>query len=148
MKKFLVFFLLMMFFTPSFAEVLKARAINCISTKEPPKTLTVRVVAKMNLKDGTKLYNGYVLIGKIQDIVPPQKLGKDATFSYKVDGFVDSQNIYHEISDNLVLKYLQVDTSQNNSVSSAKKQKCKKHARFELGNDIEIEPNELIFFSY
>ena len=90
MKKILLSVLtLIMSTTLVFAvEILKAETITPISTKKPVEDISVKVLESISLGD-INLQKGYVLNGKMIDVVQPQKMGKNATFAFKIMSYED-----------------------------------------------------------
>lgn len=70
------------------AEILKAETITPISTKKPVEDISVKVLEAISLGD-INVQKGYVLNGKMIDVVQPQKMGKNATFAFKIMSYED-----------------------------------------------------------
>lgn len=158
------------------ADVLKAKALCHVSTENPPETLTVRIINRFRTPDGITLSCGYVLMGTMQDIVQPDKWCKNASFSYKIDGYIDAQDKYHALKDSVVITYRQklepdlehseisvmgqndsgitfsprtfTRIKESSSVGDNISKFYNENAPWRLGKQINIKPNELIFFNY
>lgn len=87
-------------------ETLKVRAITPISTENPQENITVEALQDITV-GGFDIMKGYTLYGKMIDVVPPQKMGKNANFSMKIVAYDDFKDVRHELAKPVILKYRQ-----------------------------------------
>ena len=156
---------------PAQAELLKAKAIDGISTKAPKEVINVRVLRNFALDKETVLKEGYVLTGKMTDIVEPDKWQQDASFTFVPISYTDTQGNKHEITSGIKATYKQkIDPAISelgvglpsggyfapqyviNLNRKAKKEDAEENvsrtAPWGKGLQLDIKPEELIYFSF
>lgn len=87
-------------------EILKAEAITPISTKKPTEDISVKVLEAITFGE-INAQKGYILNGKMIDIVPPQKMGKNATFTFKIMSYQDLNGLKTVLKTPIKIQYRQ-----------------------------------------
>lgn len=86
-------------------DVHKVKAVSSISTKYPSD---IAVQVKDSATVGNlEVHQGYILYGKMVDAVPPQKMGKNAQFSFEILSYRDANGIEHALNAPITIKYRQ-----------------------------------------
>ena len=86
-------------------DVLKVKAVSSISTKYPSDIADqVKDPATVG---NLEVHQGYILYGKMVDAVPPQKMGKNAQFSFEILSYRDANGIEHALNAPITIKYRQ-----------------------------------------
>lgn len=85
--------------------ILKVKAVTPISTKAP-SDIAVQVKEPAVVGD-LELNSGCILYGKMVDVIPPQKMGKNAQFSFEILSFRDESGIEHNLKSPITIKYRQ-----------------------------------------
>ena len=98
MKKFFFIILCFVFMTPVNAEVLKAKAIETISTKTPKEIISVRLVRDFSIDKDINLKKDYILTGQMIDIVTPDKWHQNASFTFIPTSYTDNEGNIHQIT--------------------------------------------------
>lgn len=93
--------------TQAEASIMKAEAIDEISTSSPREIIDVKLVRDFILEDGTQLKKGYVLTGKMTDIKKPSDWHHNATFTFIPTCYKDSDGQIHEIKEEIRANYRQ-----------------------------------------
>ena len=86
-------------------DVLKVKAVSSISTKHP-SDIAVQVKDPATVGN-LEVQQGYILYGKMVDVVPPQKMGKNAQFSFEILSYRDANGIEHSLNAPITIKYRQ-----------------------------------------
>ena len=86
-------------------DVLKVKAVSSISTKYP-SDIAVQVKDPATVGN-LEVHQGYILYGKMVDAVPPQKMGKNAQFSFEILSYRDANGIEHALNAPITIKYRQ-----------------------------------------
>lgn len=109
MKKNILFLtiLCLLAFAPAQAGVLKAKAVDAISTKTPKDVISVKVARDFALNKEITLKEGDILTGKMTEIVTPDKWHKNATFTFIPTSYTDTQGNKHEITNEIKATYKQ-----------------------------------------
>ena len=109
MKKKILFILALSLIicAPLRAEVLKARAVDEISTKNPTEVISVKLVRDFALDENTTLKEGYILTGKMLDITNPEKWHKNASFTFIPTSYRDLDGTEHKIDKEIRAEYKQ-----------------------------------------
>lgn len=96
MKKLILFvFLVFLSVTSANAKSIKVEAMSDFTTANPPETWKVKVVEPVTTKNGFVVSQGSVIEGRIDNVVDPKRLKRNAKFV-----FVPIK--YHDISDGKV----------------------------------------------
>ena len=174
MKRFL--FILVLSFAVIFpvkADVLKARAVNYISTKAPAEVISVKLVKNFVLDDEITLKKGYVLSGKMLDITAPDKWHHNASFTFIPTSYTDNDGNIYEIKKEIKATYRQkikpvskewgvgvgdlyfspsyIDNTKrmiNGETKQVFDEFCDKTTPWGKGVQIEIKPDEVIYFNF
>lgn len=175
MKKFISFIVLIALglFSAAKADVLKGKAIDEISTAAPKEIISVKVSDNFNLGDDIVLKKGYILTGKMLDVTAPAQWHHNASFTFIPISYIDSEGQIHEITKEIKGTYrqkMQADfkhseiTVGNLMFSPAYIDDTKKILNGETkevwndyanrstpwgkGEQIDIKPNETIYFNF
>lgn len=160
-------------FLPSSASVLKATALEEVSTSSPKEVISVKLAKKFILGDGIILKKGYILTGRMTDVQDPKKWHHNATFTFIPTYYKDLKGQEYPINQEIKATYrqkMQPDfkhseiTVGNLMFSPAYIDDTKKIIHGEAGevwNDyanrstpwgngtqIDIKPNEVIYFNF
>lgn len=108
MKKFfLVLMMCLLTQCSVFAEgTLKVMAVTPISTKTPSENITVQALEDKSI-GSLNISKGYVLYGKMIDVVAPRRMGKNACFSIKLISYDDLRGKNHLLQNQIILPYRQ-----------------------------------------
>ena len=175
MKKSLLFAIMIFFglFSSVQAEVLKAKAVDEISTASPKDIISVTVSRDITLTDGTALKEGYVLTGKMLDVVAPDKWHQNASFTFIPISYTDTDGNTHEITNEIKATYRQklkpdyehseisvgglmfspsyIDNTKK-IIGGESKEVWEDYANrstpWGKGVQIDIKPNETIYFNF
>mgnify|MGYP006916234271 CR=1 FL=1 len=90
--------------SPVFAETLKVEALTEFSTAKPVKTMQVKIT-EQGFYDNVDLNEGYILSGKIVNIVAPKRLKRDARFSFIPEHYTDLNGVTHGFENKTAGKY-------------------------------------------
>ena len=109
MKKNILFAILfgLMISVPVNAEVLKARAVDEISTTAPKEVISVKIDRDFVLDSETTLKKDYILTGKMLDIVKPDKWHQNASFTFIPTSYKDLEGNEHKITKEIKATYRQ-----------------------------------------
>lgn len=160
-------------FIPVSADVLKATALEEISTIAPKEIISVKLSRDFDLTDEIILKKNYILTGKMLDIKSPDKWHQNASFTFIPTSYTDLDGSTHKISKEIRATYRQKMkpdfahseiTAGNLMFSPAYIQDTKKiiHGDAEEvwddysnrstpwgnGTQIDIKPNEVIYFNF
>ena len=93
MKKFLLILSIIIIASiqPAMAKNIKVQALDNFSTARPSHTWSVRLVDNITTKDGTILYAGSVIYGNIVGVTDPQRLKRNASFTFVPTKYYDSR---------------------------------------------------------
>lgn len=98
MKKFLLIFLIFIGTTlTANAQIMKAKAIDEISTMYPKDIVRIELINNINLS-GIELKKGYVVIGSMTDVKSPKKGDKEASFVFTIVKYKDLDGLDHDLS--------------------------------------------------
>ena len=92
---------------PTNASVLKAKAIEEISTTSPKEVISVKLSRGFSLDEQTELKKGYVLTGKMLNVKEPGKWHQNATFTFIPTSYTDTDGNKHEITKEIKATYRQ-----------------------------------------
>lgn len=109
MKKIVLFALIMSLcsFSAVRAEVLKGKAIEEISTTAPKETISIKIVKKVSLDEEIVLKKGYILKGKMVDIVQPKEWHHNASFTFIPTSYIDLDGKEYLIKKEIKATYRQ-----------------------------------------
>lgn len=92
MKK--IVFILFLFFAicsqPVMAKNVKVQAMSDFSTENPPSTWELKIVDGFTTKNGTEIYGGSIIKGKIEGVTDPKRLKRNANFNFVPYEYYDS----------------------------------------------------------
>lgn len=77
---------------PVLARNVKVQAMSDFSTSNPPKTWEVQIVDGFTMKNGTEIYSGSKIKGKIEGVTDPKRLKRNASFNFIPVEYYDSIN--------------------------------------------------------
>ena len=92
MKK-IVLFLFVLLITnlqPVMAKNVKVEAMSDFSTANPPEVWEVKIVDGFTTKNGTEIYSGSLIKGKITGVTDPKRLKRNANFNFIPFEYYDS----------------------------------------------------------
>lgn len=105
MKKFLLIFLIFLStISAANAQIMKAKAIDEISTMYPKDIVRIELTNNINLS-GIDLKKGYIIYGSMTDVKSPLKGEKEASFTFTVVKYKDLDNIEHKINKEIKTVY-------------------------------------------
>lgn len=105
-KKFLLTVLLLCTIVqPVMAKNIKVQAMSEFSTANPSKTWKLKVVESVIDKNGNFVAQGSVIEGNIEDITPPARLKRNASFVFIPTKFYDIDGKVYHIEKGVVGKY-------------------------------------------
>lgn len=108
MKKNLLYILLCIIIcAPVSAQVLKAKAIDEISTSSPKEFISVKLSREFVLDNETTLKKNYILTGKMLDVTEPEKWHHNASFTFIPTSYTDLDGKEHVISKEIKATYRQ-----------------------------------------
>ena len=175
MKKSIFFITVLSLFTciAANADVLKARAVETISTKSPKEVISVKLVRDFALDNETTLKEGYVLTGKMLDIVAPDKWHHNASFTFIPTSYKDTEGKEYKIEKEVRATYRQkikpvskewgvgvgdlyftpsyIDNTKRIVKGESKQvfdEFCDKTTPWGKGIQIDIKPDEVIYFNF
>jgi len=113
MKKLLFLLLIFIFFSSSaMAETIVVKAMNDISTINPPKTCKIKILSDIQLDDNLFLKSGDIVMGRVIDVKDPQKLKRNAKFSIEIFGIYKNSKLVN-IEQSYVGRYTtQIDKTE------------------------------------
>ena len=89
------------------AEVLKARAVDYVSTKTQKDVISVKLFRDFALDNEITLKEGYILTGKMLEISTPDKWHKNASFTFIPTSYTDTKGNKYEIAKEIRATYRQ-----------------------------------------
>ncbi len=106
-KKFYFVFLIVLsgMFLKTYAQTIEVKSLSNFTTAEPPKSISVKLVEPLELKDSPILDAGIVLNGNLVDVVSPKRLKRDAGFSFKPVTYTDLNGNTYNLDSNITAKY-------------------------------------------
>ena len=175
MKKNLLFILIMSLIisVPVQAEVMKAKAIDEISTTSPKELINVKLSKKFVLDDEITLKKNYILTGKMLDISEPGKWHHNASFTFIPTSYTDLDGNTHQITKEIKATYRQkmkpdfkhseitvgsfmfspayIDDTKKIIHGESKEvfeDYCDRTTPWGKGTQIDIKSNETIYFNF
>ncbi len=173
MKKYLFTVLILSLFIPVQAEVMKAKAVQEISTTSPREVISVTLSRDFLLDNQTELKKGYVLTGKMLDIKNPSQWHQNATFTFIPTSYRDLNGQEHEIAKEIKATYRQkmkpdykhseitignfmfspsyIDNTKrmlNGETKEVWDEYYNRSTPWGKGDQIDIKPNETIYFNF
>ena len=176
MKKYVLLFTALLLFgvsLPAKAEVMKAKAIDEISTSSPKEIISVKLSKKFVLDDEITLKKGYILTGKMLNIKNPEKWHHNATFTFIPTSYTDTEGQEHKIEKEIKATYRQkmkpdykhseitlgpimfapsyIDNTKrmfNGETKEVWDEYANRSTPWGKGVDIDIKPNETIYFNF
>ena len=92
---------------PANASVMKAKAIEEISTTDPKPHISVQLTRSFKLDDDITLKKGYILTGKMEKIQHPQEWHHNASFTFIPTSYKDNNGQEHKITKEIKATYRQ-----------------------------------------
>ena len=169
---FIVFVVCLNLFLSVRAEVLKGKAIDEISTISPKEIISIKISKKVNINDEIVLKKGYVLTGKMLNITEPGKWHHNASFTFIPTSYTDLEGTSHNITKEIKATYRQkmksdykhseitagwlmfspsyIDDTKKIIHGETKEvwdEYANRSTPWGKGNQIDIKPNETIYFN-
>lgn len=158
---------------PVKADVLKAHAVDEISTKSPKEVISVKLARDFVLDKDITLKKDYILTGKMLDIVNPDKWHHNASFTFIPISYKDTSGNEYEITKEIKATYKQkvkpvhtewgvgaggyyfsptyVDNIKRMAHGETKEvvdEYYNMSTPWGKGIEIEIKPNEVLYFNF
>ncbi len=158
---------------PAQAEVLKAKAIDEISTTSPKEFISVKLSRDFKLDNEIILKKKYILTGKMLDITEPGKWHHNASFTFIPTSYTDLDGNSHEITKEIKATYRQkmkpdlkhseitvgpwmfspayIDDTKKIIHGESKEVfegYCDRSTPWGKGTQIDIKPKETIYFNF
>lgn len=155
------------------AEVMKAKAVEEISTTAPRDIISVVLVRDFVLDSETTLKKDYILTGKMLDIKKPDKWHQNATFTFIPTSYTDLNGTKHEITKEIKATYRQkmkpdlkhseitvgnamfspayIDDAKKIAKGEGKEvfdDYCDRTTPWGKGVEIDIKPDEVLYFNF
>jgi len=155
------------------ASVLKAKALEEVSTSAPKDVISVKLVKNFALDNEITLKKNYILTGKMLDITEPGKWHHNASFTFIPTAYRDTEGVEHAITKEIKATYRQkmkpdykhseitlgsfmfspayVDDTKKIIHGDGKEvfdDYCDRTTPWGKGTQIDIKPNETIFFNF
>ena len=155
------------------AEVMKATSVDGVSTKNPKEIINVKMVRDFNLDNDITLKKGYILTGKMQDIVNPDKWHHNASFTFIPTSYTDMEGNEYHITKEIKATYRQkikpvskewgvgvgdlyfspsyitnAKRMANGETKEVFDEFCDKTTPWGKGTQIDIKPNEVLYFNF
>lgn len=92
-------------FVKTYAQIVEVMSLNDFSTAEPPKTISVKLIEPLELKNMQILDSGIILNGVLVDVISPKRLKRDAGFSFKPETYTDLDGNTQNTDLNIIAKY-------------------------------------------
>ncbi len=92
-------------FAKTYAQTVEVMSLNDFSTAEPPKTISVKLIEPLELKNMQILDSGIILNGDLVDVISPKRLKRDAGFSFKPVTYTDLDGNTQNLDSNIIAKY-------------------------------------------
>ena len=106
-KNFYFVFLIVLsgMFAKTYAQIVEVMSLNDFSTAEPPKTISVKLIEPLELKNTQIFEAGTVLNGDLVEVISPKRLKRDAGFSFKPVTYTDLDGNTRKSDLNITAKY-------------------------------------------
>ena len=96
-----------------YAETVEVEALEAFSTANPPSAINVKLLNELELNNNLIIAPGTELSGLLVDVVSPKRLKRNATFSFKLQWYVDENGEKHIVHDDVTASYTTtLDTAQ------------------------------------
>ncbi len=92
-------------FAKTYAQTVEVMSLNDFSTAEPPKTISVKLIEPLELKNMQIHDSGIILNGDLVDVISPKRLKRDAGFSFKPVTYTDLDGNTQNLDSNIIAKY-------------------------------------------
>ena len=155
------------------AEVLKAKAVDEISTASPKDVISVKLSRDFLLDGEIDLKKGYILTGKMLNVKSPESWHHNATFTFIPQYYKDTNGQEHRITKEIKATYRQKmkpdlkhseitagsfmfspayidDTKKilNGETKEVWDEYSNRTTPWGKGEQIDIKPNETIYFNF
>lgn len=106
-RRLLYLFIILLFAnsTAALAQTVMVQSLDNVSTVNPPKFLTVKLLSDVQLDENLVVKCGTIITGRIIDVEDPKRLKRDADFSFRPISIEDTEGNYTVISDYYVGEY-------------------------------------------
>ena len=158
---------------PAKADVMKAKAVDEISTTSPKEFIRVKLSRDFVLDNEIELKKDYILTGKMLNVNEPGKWHQNASFTFIPTSYMDNEGNTHEITKEIRATYRQkmkpdlkhseitvgsmmfspayVDDAKKIMHGESKEvfdDYCDRTTPWGKGTQIDIEPDETIYFNF
>lgn len=155
------------------AEVLKAKAVDEISTTSPKEFISVKILRDFALDNEITLKKNYILTGKMLDISEPGKWHHNASFTFIPTSYTDTDGNNYQITKEIKATYRQkmkpdlkhseitvgplmfspayIDDTKKIIHGETKEvfdDYCDRSTPWGKGTQIDIKPKETIYFNF
>lgn len=87
------------------ASTVEVMSLNDFSTANPPSTITIQTLEPIEYAKNKYVPSGLEITGKIVDVKSPERLKRDACFSFKPISYKDADGVSHNIKRQVKAKY-------------------------------------------
>ncbi len=91
--------------SPAFADRLHVQALTDFSTESPANSITFQALDSIELSPDVKIWSGDVVDAHIQEIIPPKRLKRNASFKIVPVSYTDTAGNKHVINDEFIGKF-------------------------------------------
>ena len=106
MKRFILILSMLLAVSPVMAKNVKVEALSNFSTANPPSTWELKILEGFVANDGFQVSAGSVVVGKVEDVVSPKRLKRNATFRFVPTTYYNSLTGYSQhIKRDFIGKY-------------------------------------------
>jgi hypothetical protein len=92
-------------FGKAYAQTVEVEALSSISTENPSKTMSVKLLEPLEISNEQILESGVILKGNLTDVVSPKRLKRNAGFSFKPSSYVDLNGNTKAFKSNIKASY-------------------------------------------
>ena len=97
--------LLLTLASPVFADRLHVQALTDFSTASPVNTITFQALDSIELGSDVKIWSGDIVDAHIQEIIPPNRLKRNASFKIVPVSYTDTAGTKHTINEEFIGKF-------------------------------------------
>ena len=158
---------------PGQASVMKATALEEISTTAPKDTISVKLSRNFTLDSKTELKKGYILTGKMLDVKHPEQWHHNATFTFIPTSYKDLKGEEYPVTTEIKATYRQkmkpdyehseitvgdamfspsyikdAERIKNGEAKEVWEDYSNRTTPWGKGDEIDIKSNETIYFNF
>lgn len=93
------------FMLPALADRLHVQAMSDFSTFKPVNTITFKALNAIELNSDIKIWSGYVVNARVNEVIPPKRLKRNATFRIVPVSYTDTEGNTYYINEEFIGKY-------------------------------------------